>query len=62
VFRDVVWGDLPKEKAVELFVYSDVHLAKRQVTWLKRNKDINWFDDAGRALQWFNHEFGGTLK
>ncbi len=62
VFRDVVWGDLPKEKAVELFVYSDVHLAKRQLTWFKRNKDINWFVDAGDALRWFNNEFGGTLK
>lgn len=41
-----VWGYLQGEysleKAKELFVYDDWHLAKRQMTWFKRNKNIIW--------------------
>ena len=62
IFRDVIWGDLPKEKAIELFTLSDWHLAKRQLTWLKRNQDIHWFSDTETALAWFKQTFGGTLK
>lgn len=35
-------GDYSLEKAKELCVYDDWHLAKRQLTWFKRNKKINW--------------------
>ncbi len=35
-------GEYSLEKAKELFVYDDWHLAKRQMTWFKRNKNINW--------------------
>lgn len=61
IFRDVVWGDLPQDVAVEKFVYSDKHLAKRQITWFKRNKDIIWFKSATEALSWFDNTNGGTL-
>lgn len=41
-----VWGYLQGEydleKAKELNVYDDWHLAKRQLTWFKRNKKIVW--------------------
>lgn len=53
IFRDVIWGDLPKRAAVEKFVYSDLHLAKRQLTWFRRNSDITWFEDAESAFEWF---------
>lgn len=62
VFRDVIRGELPKEDAIKLFVQSDLQLAKRQMTWLKRNSDIKWFTDAEAAFTWFNQTIGGTLK
>lgn len=62
VFRDVIRGELPKEDAIKLFVTSDVQLAKRQMTWFRRNPDIQWFGDAETALTWFDKAFGGTLK
>ena len=41
-----VWQYLNKElsleKAKELFIYDDWHLAKRQLTWFKRTPEINW--------------------
>lgn len=35
-------GEMSLERAKELFVLDDWHLAKRQLTWFKRNKDIIW--------------------
>ncbi len=35
-------GEYSLERAKELFIYDDWHLAKRQMTWFKRNKNIIW--------------------
>lgn len=35
-------GEMSLEEAKEKAFYSDWHLAKRQMTWLKRNAEINW--------------------
>ena len=35
-------GEMSLERAKELFVLDDWHLAKRQLTCFKRNKEINW--------------------
>ena len=35
-------GEITREKAVELFVIDDWHLAKRQMTWFRRNDEIVW--------------------
>lgn len=35
-------GELSLEEAIEQNVYDDYHLAKRQITWFKRNKEIKW--------------------
>ncbi len=35
-------GEISLERAKELFIYDDWHLAKRQMTWFKRNKKIIW--------------------
>lgn len=35
-------GEYTLEKAKELNVFDDWHLARRQMTWFKRNKKINW--------------------
>ena len=35
-------GELSLDEAIEQNVYRDYHLAKRQMTWFKRNKEIKW--------------------
>lgn len=35
-------GDISIDEAVQLNVYDDWHLAKRQMTWFKRNDKIRW--------------------
>lgn len=35
-------NEISLERAKELFIYDDWHLAKRQMTWFKRNKNITW--------------------
>ncbi len=35
-------GEITLERAKELFVFDDWHLAKRQLTWFKRTKEIIW--------------------
>jgi tRNA dimethylallyltransferase len=42
IFRGVVEGTQPLEEAIAEFVQSDMNLAKRQMTWFKRNKCIVW--------------------
>ena len=37
-------GEYSLEKAKELAFYRDVHLAKRQMTWFKRNPEIKWYE------------------
>ena len=42
----IVWemmrGNISYEEAIRLNAVDDWHLAKRQMTWFKRNKNINW--------------------
>lgn len=35
-------GELTKDEAIEQCFYADWHLAKRQMTWFKRNHEIIW--------------------
>lgn len=42
IIRDMVEGKITREEAIELFVLDDWHLAKRQLTWFKRNPNIIW--------------------
>lgn len=35
-------GEYSLEEAKKLFILDDWHLAKRQITWFKRNKNIRW--------------------
>jgi tRNA dimethylallyltransferase len=37
-------GELTLDEAKEQCFYEDWHLAKRQMTWFKRNKDITWLE------------------
>ncbi len=45
IFRGVVEGQKSLDSAVEEFVRSDMALAKRQMTWFKRNPFIHWSSD-----------------
>jgi tRNA dimethylallyltransferase len=40
------------ETVKENFVKSDIHLAKRQMTWFKRNSYIKWFNSAVEAKKY----------
>lgn len=44
ILHPVVTGDMPLDEALELFITSDMQLAKRQITWLKRNPYVVWGD------------------
>ena len=37
-------GEISLEEAKEKFVFDDYHLAKRQMTWFKRNPEIVWLE------------------
>ena len=39
---EMMRGSITRDEAIRLFVLDDWHLAKRQLTWFKRNKDIKW--------------------
>lgn len=49
---DYMEGKISLEEAVKLNVYEDWHLAKRQMTWFKRNREITWLglDEIGGAV------------
>lgn len=40
-------GNTSKEKAINLIKQNTRHYAKRQLTWFKRDKEIEWFDVSG---------------
>ena len=52
-------GELSLEKAKELAFYEDWHLAKRQMTWFKRNPKILWTELSKipeTVLKWIQDE------
>ena len=44
----IVWemmrGNISRDEAIRLNAVDDWHLAKRQLTWFKRNNNINWLE------------------
>lgn len=48
---DMMTGKISREEAIELNAIDDWHLAKRQLTWFKRNKNINWMP-LEKAKEW----------
>jgi tRNA dimethylallyltransferase len=46
-------GDWSLDMAIEKIKTNTRRYAKRQMTWLRRDKDVHWVDgtDAGQALQ-----------
>lgn len=45
-------GELSLDEAKELFIKNDLHFAKRQRSWFKRNQSIYWFAEAASARAW----------
>ena len=58
----IVWemmlGHIDKEEAIRLNAIDDWHLAKRQLTWFKRNKNINWLE-LTEAKEWILNYYSG---
>lgn len=48
-FAAYLRGELNIDEAKQQFVQSDLHLAKRQRTWFKRNKSIQWVNNSEDA-------------
>lgn len=42
LIKDYIDGDMSYEQVINKFTTLDLQLAKRQITWLKRNKHITW--------------------
>lgn len=53
-FKEYIDGDISLDEAKQRFVINDSQLAKRQVTWFKRNPDIHWFENAEDAGQFID--------
>lgn len=53
-FGEYVKGEKTLEEAQEAFVRNDLHLAKKQRTWFKRNPAIHWFETPDAALAYLN--------
>jgi tRNA dimethylallyltransferase len=50
-FREYVLGARNLEQAKALFVKNDLDLAKRQRTWFKRNKRIQWINNPSKIVE-----------
>lgn len=50
-FRGYAEGRESLEEATQKFIDNDLSLAKRQRTWFKRNKNIQWFSSISDAYQ-----------
>jgi tRNA dimethylallyltransferase len=49
-FRAHINGEATLDEAIALFIRNDMKLAKRQMTWFKRNDSIQWLQSRDQAL------------
>jgi tRNA dimethylallyltransferase len=49
VFKDVILGTKTESEAMVECAYGEMQLVKKQLTWFKRNKQIQWLDDSAEA-------------
>lgn len=45
ILNQMLAGQLTEAEAIRKFVLADLHLAKRQMTWFRRNSHIKWSED-----------------
>lgn len=50
-FSEHVAGHISLEEAKALFVNNDNHLAKRQMTWFRRNQSIHWLSNPNTYVE-----------
>lgn len=50
-FSEHLLGHLSLEETKALFIKNDYNLAKRQMTWFKRNKNIHWLSDPNTYIE-----------
>ena len=48
---DYLLGKISFEEAKVRWIKSEIHLAKKQITWFKRNEDIIWFDIENKGFK-----------
>jgi len=54
---DYLSSKISEQELFDLFVKNDTQLAKRQMTWFKRNTDINWVTSRDEAEQLLRAKF-----
>lgn len=55
---EMMRGNISRDEAIKLNAIDDWHLAKRQLTWFKRNKNINWLP-LDEAEEWIIKYYRG---
>ena len=43
IVQDYLIDEITYDEAIANFILDDLHLAKKQITWFKRNKHIRWY-------------------
>ena len=53
-------ANISLEKAVELIKQHSRNYAKRQITWFKRELDLNWYEpnEMSNIIEYINNEIG----
>ncbi len=53
-------GNISMEKAIELIKQHSRNYAKRQITWFKRELDLNWYEpnEISKIIEFLNNEIG----
>lgn len=49
-FREYIKGSISLDEAKALFIKNDMQLAKKQRTWFRRNKRIQWLTDPSKIV------------
>lgn len=62
VLKSYIDGQISQDEAINEYIKSDLRLAKKQMTWFKRNEDIRWFSAVTDAEAWLDTQLGVKLK
>jgi tRNA dimethylallyltransferase len=55
IIHHMLEGGLSEDEAIEHITTADLRLAKKQMTWFRRNEHIQWFDNPRDALGCIEH-------
>lgn len=54
--------EISEQDLIEQVVKSDMKLAKKQMTWFRRNREILWFDSPDFAYNWLLRQTSDTIN